>query len=114
MFMLVMLIQGIIVTYKPSSEESFSNKAFFLMTCLPSMEENQFIYYLWNYTPSFVEENLTSLGDKCCEELVKSERWDEARQECDTYRVMVREAKVWLGDNEKLVLTWKQVSEKLT
>ena len=34
------------------------------------------------------------------------------KQEWDTFSVMVKEAKDWLGDKEKLFPTWKQVSEK--
>ena len=34
------------------------------------------------------------------------------KQEWDTFSVVVKETKHWLGDKEKLVPTWKQVTEK--
>ena len=34
----------------------------------------------------------------------------EAKQELDTFSLMVKEARDWLEEKEKLTLTWKQVS----
>jgi len=66
-------------------------------------------------------EKLTSLGEKCRGEWTKVNQgyqekrrvWEEARQEWEKFTVMVRDAKVWLGDKEKLVLTWKQDNKQL-
>ena len=63
-------------------------------------------------------EKLTSQGEKCREEWVrvnhgyqeKRKVWVEAKQELDTFSLMVNEARDWLEEKEKLTLTWNQVS----
>ena len=62
-------------------------------------------------------EKLTSQGEKCHDEWVKVNKeyqekrkvLSEAKQELDTFDVMIREAKDWLEEKERMTLTWKQV-----
>ena len=65
-------------------------------------------------------EKVTSQGEKCHEEWVKVNHvyhdkrrvWVEAKQELDTFGIMIKEGRDWLEEKENLTMTWKQVSPR--
>ena len=70
--------------------------------------------------PTEYFEKVTSQGDKCHEEWVnvnhvyhdKMRVWVEAKQELDTFGIMIKEGRDWLEEKENLTMTWKQVSPR--